>query len=458
MAVGPASIRTCDNLLFRTHRWASHAFETRSRVVGGTTQYEAPLEQVVFVSNELSRSFVAQEVALANYLNGHFRWPSPDAGFALHVFNELGVTLPFDPAPRITPVSLNESSQAPDLAAAGYFSVIHPKASFELSQWSAAFARLAERDPFPIDRLSFAFRPIELLGIAFGANRAREHNPDHAAWLAKVLNDVPSKCAPDFWASCLVAASRIVLALPDESSGREVSDRLTIEDLALLLWVKSSPTFRSGRAWSGIPDQQIQSLLLARCLEVEPRPADEARAALIYCAIRIATNSLLQSEIARNWQIRSITKDVLDLLSQILRRFGEFARQLANRHEGRSALEIKDEYDVQDSLHAILRLHFDDVRPEEWTPSYGGIATRMDFLLNKERLVVETKMTRKNLRQKELVKQLIEDKAHYAPHPDCDALFCFVYDPDHLCANPVAVESDLSEDSAPFRVRVVVVS
>jgi hypothetical protein len=380
---------------------------------------------MVFVSNELSRSFVAQEIALANYLNSHFRWPSPDAGFALYVFNELGVTVPLDPTPRITPVSLNESSQAPDLAAAGYFSAIHPKATFEQAQWSVAFARLAERDPFPIDRLSFAFRPIELLGIAFGVKRAREHNSDYTAWLADVLNDVPKKCSPDFWASCLVAASRIVLALPDESSGIEVSDKLTIEDLAILLWIKSSPTFRSGRAWSEIPEHKIQSRLLARCLEVEPRPADEARAAVVYCAVRIATNSLLQSEIARNWQIRSITKDVLDLLSQILRRFGDFARQLANRHERRATLEIKDEYDVQDSLHAILRLHFDDVRPEEWTPSYGGIATRMDFLLKKERVVVETKMTRKNLRQKELVKQLIEDKAHYATHPDCDALFCF---------------------------------
>jgi hypothetical protein len=24
----------------------------------------------------------------------------------------------------------------------------------------------------------------------------------------------------------------------------------------------------------------------------------------------------------------------------------------------------------QDLLHTILKLHFDDIRPEEWTPSY----------------------------------------------------------------------------------------
>jgi REase_DpnII-MboI len=52
---------------------------------------------------------------------------------------------------------------------------------------------------------------------------------------------------------------------------------------------------------------------------------------------------------------------------------------------------MKDEYDVQDSLHALLKLHFDDVRREEWTPSYAGSQSRMDFLLKREKIVVETK-------------------------------------------------------------------
>jgi hypothetical protein len=33
---------------------------------------------------------------------------------------------------------------------------------------------------------------------------------------------------------------------------------------------------------------------------------------------------------------------------------------------------LKDEYDVQDLLYALLRIFFDDVRPEEWTPSFAG--------------------------------------------------------------------------------------
>jgi len=45
------------------------------------------------------------------------------------------------------------------------------------------------------------------------------------------------------------------------------------------------------------------------------------------------------------------------------------------------ALEIRDEYDVQNLLHAILKLHFEDIRPEEWAPSYAASSKRMDFLL-----------------------------------------------------------------------------
>jgi DpnII restriction endonuclease len=75
-------------------------------------------------------------------------------------------------------------------------------------------------------------------------------------------------------------------------------------------------------------------------------------------------------------------------------RLNVVARQLRDRHEGRSTLEIEDEYDVQDLLHSLLRLHFDDVRSEEWTPSYAGGSGRMDFLLKVEQIVIEAKMAR----------------------------------------------------------------
>ena len=75
-------------------------------------------------------------------------------------------------------------------------------------------------------------------------------------------------------------------------------------------------------------------------------------------------------------------------------------------------------------FHAILRLHFDDVRPEEVTPSYAGNSSRVDFFLPDARLVVEVKMTRQSFGQRQVADQLIEDAARYAAMPQIDTLVC----------------------------------
>jgi hypothetical protein len=126
-------------------------------------------------------------------------------------------------------------------------------------------------------------------------------------------------------------------------------------------------------------------------------------------------------------------------------RFHEIARQLTHRRENRPTLEIKDEYDVQDLLHGLLHIYFDDIRPEEWTPSYGGGSSRMDFLLKEHAIVVEAKMTRKGLAGKEVSEQLIIDAAKYRQHTDCKALVCLVYDPSGLVKNPRGIERDLAK-------------
>ncbi len=146
----------------------------------------------------------------------------------------------------------------------------------------------------------------------------------------------------------------------------------------------------------------------------------------------------------------------LVLLDQICSRFHLVARQIRSRHGGRPTLDVQDEYDVQDLMHALLLLHFVDVRPEEYTPSYAGKASRMDFLLKQESIVVEAKMTRSGLGAKEVSSQLIEDIERYKAHTGCQALVCFVYDPAGMVANPRGIEADLNRDTNPFPVRVLI--
>lgn len=137
----------------------------------------------------------------------------------------------------------------------------------------------------------------------------------------------------------------------------------------------------------------------------------------------------------------------LVLIENICKKFHIVASQLRVRRENRATLDVEDEYDVQDLLHALLRLHFEDVRPEEWTPSYAGGSARMDFLIKNEQIVIEAKKTRKGLDAKELGQQLIIDIEKYSKHPDCKTLVSFVYDPDGRIANPRGVEGDLNSRS-----------
>jgi hypothetical protein len=115
----------------------------------------------------------------------------------------------------------------------------------------------------------------------------------------------------------------------------------------------------------------------------------------------------------------------ISIIEKIALRFHAVARQLRARHADRETLDVKDEYDVQDLLHAILRIFFKDVREEEWTPSYAGNSSRMDFLLRQEEIVIEVKMTREGLKQKELVDQLLVDIARYWSFHNLDDVTAF---------------------------------
>ncbi len=124
----------------------------------------------------------------------------------------------------------------------------------------------------------------------------------------------------------------------------------------------------------------------------------------------------MKSEISEFWSDDcddSKQDHSLNNIQLIINRFHQVARQLRSRYSDRNTLEIEDEYDVQDLFHSLLKLYFDDVRAEEWTPSYAGGASRTDFLLKNENIVIEIKKTRRSLKAKELGEQVIVDAVRY---------------------------------------------
>ncbi len=135
--------------------------------------------------------------------------------------------------------------------------------------------------------------------------------------------------------------------------------------------------------------------------------------------------------------------NVEELLLVLLRGLRRAMHPLTHRRKGSQQLVFSSEYDVQDLLHALLRPWVSDIRPEEFTPSYAGSSTRMDFLLPTYDLVIELKFVRDRTHAKRIGDELIIDIEHYRVHPRCKTLWCVVYDPDHFLPNAEGLRTDL---------------
>lgn len=143
-------------------------------------------------------------------------------------------------------------------------------------------------------------------------------------------------------------------------------------------------------------------------------------------------------------------------VKEILNGFHRFVLQLQKRHGQRKTLQIEDEYDVQDALHALLKLHFKDIRAEEYTPSYAGGSSRIDFLLSDNQIAIEVKMTRTSLKDKHVGDQAAVDIVRYQAHPKCRHVIFFIYDPAHHLVNPDGLSKDLSKTLDSVRYEVVI--
>ncbi|MBT3286958.1 MAG: transposase [Victivallales bacterium] len=148
--------------------------------------------------------------------------------------------------------------------------------------------------------------------------------------------------------------------------------------------------------------------------------------------------------------------DVEELLMVLLHGLRRAMQPLAHRRKGAQQLTFSSEYDVQDLLHALLRPWVSDIRPEEFTPSYAGSSTRMDFLLPVYALVIELKFVRDRSHAKRVGDELIIDIDHYRAHPTCKTIWCAIYDPDHFLTNAEGLRTDLEGTRSSEDEEVVV--
>lgn len=406
---------------------------------------------MVPLTDAVAATLAAQIATLRDKLSEAITASSPEGEFARFVFDSVGTPVPFNPPSIPLDPEPLRLGRAPSLAAAGYRLNTHLNQHALLEAWREGFQRLMGTNAFPQDRMSFAYRPVDLLGLAIGAITLSWE--DGAQWLRDVVRrrkeeERISECPGLIY---LIAARVVGLPVAPPAVAALTSE-VEVSLLAFLRWWSS---------WSGVSEttegeRLLDQALLTRLTVAEVNDLDVPCTSMVLQATEAAVRRRVAWYVSSSEVFLAESDGNLGILLSILRRFNLAAQQLQRRSRQREAYVVKDEYDVQDLIYAILKLHFDDVRPEEWTPSYAGHSSRMDFLLKPERIVVEVKMTRSSLRQKQVSEELAIDKDRYRAHPDCQTLVCFVYDPGMLCTNPTALETDLSRTEGEFRVIVVV--
>ncbi len=119
-----------------------------------------------------------------------------------------------------------------------------------------------------------------------------------------------------------------------------------------------------------------------------------------------------------------------DIIIGILKEFNNSIKSVTlKRRKDHDKYEIKDEYDVQDLLHVILKSIFPKVTPEENTPQVGGKTERADFIFKEFGIILEIKMIKDSDKdEKEFIKQIkIDIESYYRYNPKY--MIFFIYDP-----------------------------
>lgn len=127
------------------------------------------------------------------------------------------------------------------------------------------------------------------------------------------------------------------------------------------------------------------------------------------------------------------------LLDHLIKHFRRAERPLRNRRKDKPHFQLGDEYDVQDLLHSQLRVWISDIRAEEWTPSYAGKGSRIDFVLAEYGIAIEVKYIRNADHARHVGQELEIDIGHYVVHPDVEQLWIVVFDQHGHISNPKAL-------------------
>jgi hypothetical protein len=148
-------------------------------------------------------------------------------------------------------------------------------------------------------------------------------------------------------------------------------------------------------------------------------------------------------------------------IETVCQRLPQVARILANRsRKGKAPFEIKDEYDVQDLLHATIRAHLKYSVQEDPLPKVAAAkSARADISIEELGILIEVKFVYGPEDQKRIFEEFSQDLVLYATWPHLKTLIFLIYnsgdlrDPDAFLK--LSARHEIS--GARFFVKIVLV-
>lgn len=172
---------------------------------------------------------------------------------------------------------------------------------------------------------------------------------------------------------------------------------------------------------------------------------------------RLISGQLRTNNSAGRFQFGGGELDAVSTVLAIGEKFLLVQRSLSRRSpSNRPPLEFADEYDDQYLMRALLVQYFDDVRPEDYVPTYAGGNSRVDFLLPEYGLAIELKHTRNGLDDRHLGEELVIDSQRYRNANKANHLLVLVFDHDGRLTNPRGLERDLQRSNGDADLAVTV--
>ncbi len=165
------------------------------------------------------------------------------------------------------------------------------------------------------------------------------------------------------------------------------------------------------------------------------------------------------SKLSPNIVLNPITFGSSNVVSA-LEQFQECVRYLNTRRSKGAIIDIKNEDDLQDVIFLMLRPWIRDLVPENPTERIASRFVIEDFLSKELDTVVEAKFIRDKNHGRAISKELHDDIETYRNHQYCAELVFFIYDPNAMIPDTLAlrrqIEGERNYNGKRLNVRCVI--